>query len=85
MQFQADILNVIVERPAITETTALGAAFLAGLAAGYWENQQELMEMKQIERFFQPSMTDEKRSSLLAGWEKAIASTLSTSHLKTIE
>ena len=85
MQFQADILNVIVERPAITETTALGSAFLAGLAAGYWKNQQELMEMKQIERFFQPSMTDEKRSSLLAGWEKAIASTLSTNHLKTIE
>lgn len=85
MQFQADILNVIVERPAITETTALGAAFLAGLAAGYWENQQELMEMKQIERFFQPSMTDENRSSLLAGWEKAIASTLSPNHLKTIE
>lgn len=77
MQFQADTLNVMVERPFITETTALGAAFLAGLAIGYWENQQELTEMEKIERLFQPVMAAEQRSSLLLGWEIAVASTLS--------
>ena len=77
MQFQADTLNVMVERPFITETTALGAAFLAGLAVGYWENHQELTEMEKIERLFQPAMAAEQRSSLLLGWEIAVASTLS--------
>ncbi|HNX28573.1 MAG TPA: glycerol kinase GlpK [Syntrophomonadaceae bacterium] len=77
MQFQADILNAAVKRPEITETTAVGAAFLAGLAVGYWENQQELIETHKTERCFHPAMTDERRSLLLQGWKQAVASALS--------
>ncbi len=78
MQFQADILKVDVERPLVTETTAMGAAYLAGLAIGYWDSQQDLMKAKIIERCFQPAMADEQRSSLLQGWKHAVASVLST-------
>jgi glycerol kinase len=78
MQFQADILNVDVKRPLVTETTAMGAAYLAGLGVGYWNSQQDLMETKIIERCFRPAMADEERSSLLQGWKHAVASALST-------
>lgn len=72
MQFQADILGVPVQRPRITETTALGAAYLAGLAVGYWNSQDEIAEMWQIDKEFTPAMSDEARDKLYAGWKRAV-------------
>jgi glycerol kinase len=72
MQFQADILNVPVQRPAVTETTALGAAYLAGLAVGFWQSQIEIADKWKVERTFEPTMTAERRESLYAGWKRAI-------------
>ncbi len=72
MQFQADMLGVPVQRPKITETTALGAAYLAGLAVGYWDSQDEIAEMWQIDREFEPSMPEETRDKLYAGWKRAV-------------
>lgn len=72
MQFQADILGVPVERPAVTETTALGAAYLAGLAVGYWSSQDEIAAQWQVERMFEPRMSADERDSLYAGWKKAV-------------
>lgn len=73
MQFQADMLGVCVERPRITETTAMGAAFLAGLATGYWNNLEELRSIRQVDRSFMPQMEPEPRHKLLAGWERAVS------------
>lgn len=73
MQFQADILNTKVERPGVIETTALGAAYLAGLAAGLYKNKEEIKENCQISKTFIPRMDAEKRELLLKGWEKAVA------------
>lgn len=72
MQFQSDILNVPVERPSINETTALGAAYLAGLAVGFWENTDEVQQHRQLDRQFEPKMDEEKREKLFTGWHKAI-------------
>ncbi len=72
MQFQADVLGVSVVRPKIAETTALGAAYLAGLAVGYWKDQTELAMQWQVERIFEPKMSQERRDGLLAGWHKAL-------------
>ena len=72
MQFQADMLNVPVERPAVTETTALGAAYLAGLATGFWTSQAEIAGQWQIERAFEPSMSSDQREELYAGWQRAV-------------
>lgn len=72
MQFQADILNVTVQRPKITETTALGAAYLAGLAVGYWQNQNQISKQWKIDKEFKPNMTTETREKLLKGWQKAL-------------
>jgi|SRR6266581_302359 len=72
MQFQADILGVPVLRPRITETTALGAAYLAGLAVGFWRTPAELAAHWQVERRFEPTMTMARREELLAGWRKAV-------------
>lgn len=72
MQFQSDILNTTVIRPKITETTALGAAYLAGLAVGFWKNIDELQQYWQKDRAFTPSMEDERRSDLQKNWKKAI-------------
>lgn len=77
MQFQADLLGVAVQRPLVTDTTASGAAFLAGLAVGYWDSQQEIAEIRKIERYFKPSASAEKRAILLQGWRQAVASVLS--------
>ncbi|MDH3649994.1 MAG: glycerol kinase GlpK [Saprospiraceae bacterium] len=74
MQFQADILNVEVIRPKVTETTAMGAAFLAGLATEFWTDEQ-LSQVRKIDRIFSPSMTEERRSSYYQGWKKAVART----------
>ncbi len=72
MQFQADTLGVPVERPAITETTALGAAYLAGLAVGFWGSQAEIAQQWQLQRRFEPSMSADQRESLYAGWQRAV-------------
>ncbi len=72
MQFQADILGVPVERPRVTETTALGAAYLAGLATGIWESQDEIAEQWQLEKTFEPQMSADQRNALYAGWRKAV-------------
>ncbi|WP_159886812.1 glycerol kinase GlpK [Paenibacillus puerhi] len=72
MQFQSDLLNVPVDRPVVNETTALGAAYLAGLAVGYWKDQAEISEQWNINRTFVPEMDDAKRSSLYEGWRKAV-------------
>jgi glycerol kinase len=72
MEFQSDILNVPVERPDITETTALGAAFLAGLAVGFWKDQDEICSKWSMGRSFTPTMQEEVREQLYAGWKKAV-------------
>ncbi len=77
MQFQSDILNIPVTRPATTETTALGAAFLAGLATGYWESQEELKQLTGTECQFQPKASQEEVDEKIRGWKDAVARTLS--------
>ena len=72
MQFQSDILNTQVVRPQVTETTALGAAYLAGLAVGYWNSIDELQQYWQKDKAFTPSMNDEKRNDLQKNWKKAV-------------
>lgn len=72
MQFQADLLGVIVERPQVIETTALGAAYLAGLAVGFWKNQAEICSSWKMERCFAPIMAEERRTKLYQGWLKAV-------------
>lgn len=72
MQFQADIVNVSVHRPKCIETTALGAAYLAGLAVGYWKDRAEIRENWQIGVVFRPGMEEERRNRLLKGWRKAV-------------
>lgn len=73
MQFQANVLGIPVVRPKVTETTALGAAYLAGLAVGYWENEQEVAQLWQIDQRFEPAITAEQRQSLRNGWQRAVA------------
>lgn len=72
MQFEADILNTEVRRPECIETTALGAAYLAGLATGYFKDKAEICENWQLGRSFTPQMVNEKRKALLRGWKKAV-------------
>ncbi|WP_033827626.1 glycerol kinase GlpK [Bacillus andreraoultii] len=76
MQFQSDILNVPVERPVVSETTALGAAYLAGLAVGYWENQEEIAKQWAVDQKFDPKMEERERDELYTGWKKAIQATM---------
>lgn len=71
-QFQADILGVSVVRPRVTETTALGAAYLAGLAVGLWRSQEELSALWQVDRRFAPAMPDSRRQELYRGWLRAV-------------
>jgi len=72
MQFQADILGVPVDRPKITETTALGAAYLAGLAVGVWKTKEDLVSTWQLDNRFEPSMDAEESAKLYKGWQKAV-------------
>ena len=72
MQFQADIMNRSVRRPAIRETTALGAAYLAGLAVGVWKDQEEIKGLWACDTMYHPQMEDTTRQKLLAGWHKAV-------------
>ena len=72
MQFQADIMNCEVRRPAITETTALGVAYLAGLAVGYWGSKEEIAQRWHEQQHFTPQMEQEVRDTNCAGWRKAV-------------
>ncbi len=72
MQFQSDILGVPVDRPVVTETTALGAAYLAGLAVGYWSDKDEIAKKWNVDKTFAPDMPEEDRASKYAGWKKAV-------------
>ncbi|NQF15263.1 glycerol kinase GlpK [Brevibacillus sp. HB1.3] len=76
MQFQSDILNTEVERPRVNETTALGAAYLAGLAVGYWGSKEDIVNNKVVERSFSPDMAEEVRQRLYAGWKQAVTATM---------
>lgn len=76
MQFQADILNAKVIRPQIVETTALGAAYLAGLATGFW-TQSQIEEYREIDKIFFPNIEQEKREKLYSGWKDSVRKTLS--------
>lgn len=75
MQFQSDILGVEVQRPVIVETTALGAAYLAGLATGFW-TMEDISAKWQLDRAFQPNMLDNQRDKLYSGWQKAVERTM---------
>ncbi|HRO44338.1 glycerol kinase GlpK [Agriterribacter sp.] len=72
MQFQSDMLNTKVIRPRIIETTALGAAYLAGLAVGYWKDMEEIQKQWQVDRTFDPGMKEEERDQLSKGWQRAV-------------
>ncbi|WP_202711470.1 glycerol kinase GlpK [Sporosalibacterium faouarense] len=76
MQFQSDILNVPVNRPVITETTALGAAYLAGLAVGFWRDKKEINNKWKIDREFTPKMDSKEREKSYNGWQKAVERSL---------
>ena len=76
-QFQADILGVPVVRPVVTETTALGAAYLAGLAVGFWKNKSAIAGQWQVEKRFEPKMKRSERERLYEGWLNAVARTRS--------
>ncbi|MBB3108675.1 glycerol kinase [Paenibacillus phyllosphaerae] len=72
MQFQSDILGAEVQRPAVLETTAIGAAYLAGLAVGYWSDRQEIAAIWKAEQLYAPSMPEQERDALYTGWQKAV-------------
>ncbi len=72
MQFQSDIINAPVARPSCIESTALGAAYLAGLAVGFWENKEAIIQNTKTNRLFTPQMQDSERNDLISGWNKAV-------------
>jgi glycerol kinase len=72
MQFQADLLGTKIARPQCIETTALGAAYLAGLAAGYWKDKKEIVKNWQIDSYFDSKIDSGKREELLKGWKRAV-------------
>jgi len=76
MQFQADILGVPVQRPKVAETTALGAAYLAGLAVGFWGSTRDLAEHWAVDRTFEPQMAQAQREELYANWKRAVERSL---------
>lgn len=75
-QFQADILGITVIRPKVLETTSLGAAYLAGLAVGYWKGTRQIRECRQVDRVFRPAMPRGKAQALYAGWQEAVKRTV---------
>ncbi len=82
MQFQSDILNTKVVRPKVTETTALGAAYLAGLAVGYWKNVNDIQEQWQVDKQFSPVMDEGKRNELVNGWQRAVKASIAWADAK---
>ena len=76
MQFQADMLDRIVLRPVVAETTALGAAYLAGIAVGFWADEDEVKTKWAIDGKYEPNMKAEERDRLYAGWKKAVERSL---------
>lgn len=76
LQFQSDILGIEVERPVVSETTAMGAAFLAGLAVEYWSGQAEVESIREVDRVFRPQMSDGRVEELYRGWKKAVSRSL---------
>ncbi|GAY73015.1 glycerol kinase [Lentilactobacillus kosonis] len=75
MQFQADILNTPIKRASISETTALGAAYLAGLAVGFWDNVDEIRQTVKVGDEFDPQMSEDRKEKLYSGWRRAVAAT----------
>ncbi|MDQ0159621.1 glycerol kinase GlpK [Alkalibacillus salilacus] len=75
MQFQSDMLNVEVERPVVNETTALGSAYLAGLAVGFWKSQDEIAQQWNVDQIFEPKMDDDVREAKYEGWKRAVKAT----------
>ncbi len=76
MQFQADVLNTRVHRPECVETTALGAAYLAGIAVGYWKDTQDIKANWKLARTFEPDMDEKCRKTYISGWHEAVKSAL---------
>lgn len=76
MQFQSDILDTTVIRPTVTETTALGAAYLAGLAVGYWKNMEDITSQWQADQTFKPGIAADKREQLVSGWQRAVRASI---------
>ncbi len=76
IQFQADLLGTKVERPTVNETTALGAAYLAGLAVGYWRSKEDIIHNRVVERTFTAAAKPEERDRLYAGWKRAVHATM---------
>ena len=72
LQFQADMINATVERPDCIETTAMGAAYLAGLAVGFWKTKEDVIRNRSIDRLFKPQIEEDERNNLIAGWQKAV-------------
>ena len=72
MQFQADILNTPVHRPECVETTALGAAYLAGIAVGYWKDTEDIRQNWKLARTFTPDMEEGRRQNYISGWHEAV-------------
>jgi len=77
MQFQADLLNIKINRPEVVETTARGVAYLAGLQAGVWKSTRELQHLRQVDRVFRPKMKEQERQRLWSGWKWAVGQVLS--------
>jgi glycerol kinase len=82
LQFQADITGLRVVRPVVIESTSLGAAYLAGLAVGFWKNTKEIVRCWRKDRVFMPRMDKTKAKSLYRGWQSAVSRTLSQTHRK---
>ena len=76
LQFQSDVLGVPVERPHVAETTALGAAYLAGLAVGFWDGRDDIARHRAIDRCFRPAMEKAASQALYEGWQRAVQATL---------
>ena len=72
MQFQSDVLGMEVNRPVVNETTALGAAFLAGLAVGFWKDESQLEKCRKTDAIFKPDFSPERRAKLMTGWREAV-------------
>lgn len=82
MQFQSDLLGAEVLRPACIETTALGAAYLAGLAVGYWKDTADIRQNRQTGRIFLPEMQEKTRRKLLRGWNRALTTALTWANIE---